>query len=156
MKEANEDEIQRADPAAQKKALFLVLIVAAVGVVVMWAFESAFTGVEENVDDDPVEAVSQMVSTIRVFGRNDCDPHDGHCRVDLAAFLPAFLRPNGFPPPGMALVRDVRIVSGVQARMFARVGFVAAGLCAVGAIVLPLMLLRLVSLITEVEPGPGG
>ena len=155
MKEANEDEIQRADPAAQKKALFLVLIVAAVGVVAMWAFESAFTGVEENVDDDPVEAVSQMVSTIRVFAAMTAI-----LTMAIAVWIwllsSRIFKAERFPPPGMALVRDVRIVSGVQARMFARVGFVAAGLCAVGAIVLPLMLLRLVSLITEVEPGPGG
>ena len=45
MKEANEDEIQRADPVAKRKALFLVLILAVVGVVVMWAFESTFTSI---------------------------------------------------------------------------------------------------------------
>ncbi len=132
-----------------------MLIVAAVGVVVMWAFESAFTGVEENVDDDPVEAVSQMVSTIRVFAAMTAI-----LTMAIAVWIwllsSRIFKAERFPPPGMALVRDVRIVSGVQARMFARVGFVAAGLCAVGAIVLPLMLLRLVSLITEVEPGPGG
>ena len=155
MKEASEDEIQRADPAAQKKALFLVLIVVAVGVVVMWGFESAFTGIEENADADPVDAVSQMVSTIRVFAAMTAI-----LTMAIAAWIwllsSRIFKAERFPPPGMALVRDVRIVRGGQARMFARVGFVAAGLCGVGAIVLPLMLLRLVSLITEVEPGPGG
>ncbi len=154
MKESNEDEIQRADPAARKKALFLVLILAGVGVVVLWALDSAFTRVQEDVDLNPAEAVSLMVSIVRILAAMIAISAMGMA-VWVWLLSSRILKAGRFPPPGTALVRDVRILRGAPARMRARLGFIAAGLCAVGGIVLPLMLLRLVRLITAVPPTPG-
>lgn len=155
MKSASEHEIQSADPAARKKALLLVAVVAGVGAVVVWAFESAFTRIEGTMADNPIEAVANMVSTIRILAAMVAIL-TMTIAIWLALLSARILKAERFPPPGMAVIRDVRIIRGAPARIRAWIGFVVAGLCGVGSIVLPLMLLRLVRLITAVQPGSGG
>ena len=69
-------------------------------------YESAFTGVEENVDDDPVEAVSQDgLYNPRLCRNSTAILDDSSIAVWIWLLSSRIFKAERFPPPGMALVR---------------------------------------------------
>jgi hypothetical protein len=58
-------------------------------------------------------------------------------------------RAERFPPPGVRLIREAKILTGERARARARLGFILAAIIAAAAIALPAYLWHVTSLLTR-------
>lgn len=116
--------VQPADPAARRRLVIVVLVVAAVGVAGHFALESWLGRLRE---EDPAQALPQLVAMLLWTA--------GATSVLLAVLAVHLFRLGGrvrstgrFPPPGHAVVRATRVLEGDAAR---RRGALLGGLGAV-------------------------
>jgi hypothetical protein len=58
-------------------------------------------------------------------------------------------RAERFPPPGVRLIREARILTGSKARARAQLGIILAATLAAGAVAIPIYLWHITSLLTR-------
>jgi hypothetical protein len=150
---ANPAPIQRADPRARLRAHAIVAVGAIVGVLAIWGSAELGRHVRDLAETDRAGAV--RIARIVLWGGGAA------LLLPLFAFCAYLWRLAGrvhaagrFPPPGASLVRDVRVLEGRAARVYARLtqGFVFA-LLACG-IALFHLLMRLLACLERSNP-PG-
>ncbi len=120
------EEIQKADPKARRIAIILVLAGVAVGVISVVRFEHTRHRFAAWLLSDPDQFMDRARIVLTVIA----------VPMSLALFALALsswrlaarvIASQRFPPPGLAVIRDTRVISGARARRFARVqlGFAA-------------------------------
>ena len=144
--EIDAPEVRKADPAARRNALLLILIGAAVGSSLIVAFERYRGAVQEWLVADPAE-VSQRLQLTLVFG-------------GVALLLPLLIaaaslwrlgvrtiRSGQFPPPNIKVVRDTPVAQGGAATWRGRALQMLAIALALAALLLCLLLWRMAAMI---------
>ena len=135
-------EVRKADPAARRQALVLVVFGAAVGAVLILAFERSRTPLREWLLSEPGDLGRRVRLALLLAAALLAAP--------LAAFAVYFwslgtsvVQAKEFPPPGYRVVRDTRVVAGPAAVLRGRgLKALALGLVATSAL-LWLLLWRL-------------
>jgi hypothetical protein len=140
-------EIRRADPAARRNALLLILIGALIGSSLIVAFERYRAAVQEWLVAEPAEVSQRLQLTLALGGAALLLPLLA-VSVYLWRFGARVVSAGQFPPPDVKVVRDTQIAVGRAAALRGRgLQALAVGL-AVAAIVLCGMLWRLAALIS--------
>ena len=110
------NDIQKADPAARRQAVWLLIASTLLGVLLILGFERYRTALREWIGSDPGDAAHRMTLTLVVLAILLSAP-----AVAFAVYLWALgarvLRAQQFPPPGYRAIRDTRIVTGRAAAM---------------------------------------
>jgi hypothetical protein len=144
--------IQRADPRVRRRALAIVAVGTVVGALVIWGSGELGQHVRDLAERDRAAAV-QIARWVLWLG-------GAALLLPLFAFSAWLWRfaaqvhaAGRFPPPGATPVRDVRVLEGRLARIYARVTqLLALGLVACG-IALFDILLRLIACLERSNPG---
>jgi hypothetical protein len=143
-----EHEVQPHDPGARRQAILLFVVVAAIGGVAILRLEPYLESITGLADTDPREALRQLAFVTKVM--------TVAIIVPMFAFVAWLLvlarrvhRAERFPPPGMALTRDTRILRGRAARVRAWSIAVLALALAASSIVLPVFMWRTIHLLQD-------
>ena len=109
-------EIRRADPAARRQAVWLLIVGMLVGGLLILAFERYGAPLREWVGSDPRDARQRIKLALVLLAVLLSVPV-----VAFAAYLWAFgakvLRTQQFPPPGYRVIRDTPVVAAQAATM---------------------------------------
>lgn len=142
-------EIQPADPATRRLALIIVVVIGALGLITIIWLQNTLDTISELRRTDPLEATRMMLAVSRLLGAAAAVV----C-VTIAIWL-AWLsfqirRAERFPLPHARLVRDTPVLTGAAARRQARIALVFALGLLVSGVLLPILLMRLTSLLAPV------
>jgi hypothetical protein len=109
-------EIRRADPAARRQAVWLLMVGTLVGGLLILAFERYRRPLREWMGSDPRDAAHRIKLALVLLAVLLSAPG-----VAFAAYLWAFgakvLRAQQCPPPGYLVIRDTPVVGGRAATM---------------------------------------
>lgn len=138
-------DVRRADPVARRRAILFVAVAGVVGALLIFALERYRIPLRDWVLAEPEKLAERGGLIILLFAVPLLAPLLG-----FAAYLwflgRRTLRAREFPPPGLRVIRDTRIVTGEAAVSRGRqLQFLALG-CGVACIALGLLLWRLASL----------
>jgi hypothetical protein len=140
------DEIQTADPAARRKAVLFVFLVTVVGLGVLALVQTAIGDLRDVPGAQRPEAVARLILLLKLIV--------GGASVTFVAtglwlwrFAGKVYQAERFPPPGHAVLNDMRVLRGMAAKRRARLGFLLGGLLIVAAVVVFLMAWRLIALL---------
>jgi hypothetical protein len=113
-------QVARADPRARRRAVALVALGAAGGLLVFWVVQSRLPALKAWVAEDPV----QIQSRLRLIASGLA----AAIAVPTLVFAAYFwrlggrvIRSNQFPPPGMRVIRDTVVWHGESARRRGRI-----------------------------------
>src|SRR5262245_36420821 len=109
-------DIQKADPAARRQAVWLLIAGTLVGVLLILGFERYRTALREWIGSEPGDATHRLTVTLVALAVLLSAP-----AVAFAVYLWSLgarvLRAQQFPPPGYRAIRDTPIVSGPAAAL---------------------------------------
>jgi len=113
-------QVERADPRAQRRAVALVALGAAGGLLVFWVVQSRLPALKAWVAEDPVQVQPRLKLIASGLAAAIAVP---------ALFFAAYfwrlggrvIRSNQFPPPGMRVIRDTVVWHGEGARRRGRI-----------------------------------
>jgi hypothetical protein len=131
--------------------MFLALVTIT-GVALIIGFEQWLAVMRDVATRNPKQAGDQIAYVIRVFAAVISLSLAGLALVVARVSWQVYAA-RRFPPPGMNLAFDVRVVEGLRAVWRALAGFVTAMLLGAMAVVMPYLLWRILSLIV---PAPSG
>jgi hypothetical protein len=104
-------EIRKADPAARRQALLLIVLAAAIGGLLIAGFEHIREPFREWLASEPAEAARRAKRVLYVAAIILCVP-----LVAFAIYLwllgARVLRAQQFPPPGYRVIRDTPVLEG--------------------------------------------
>ena len=104
-------EIRKADPAARRQALLLIVLAAAVGGLLIAGFEHIREPFREWLASEPAETARRAKLALYAAAFILCVP-----LVAFAIYLwllgARVLRAQQFPPPGFRVIRDTPVVEG--------------------------------------------
>lgn len=144
-------EIQPADPAARRLALIIVIVIGGLGLVpIIWA-QATLDTISELRRTDPMEATRMMLAVSRLLGAGVAVVCFATA-IWLAWLSAGIRRAERFPLPGARVVRDTPVLTGAAARRQSRIALVFSLALLVGGVVVPILLMRLTSLLA---PGAG-
>ncbi len=113
-------QVERADPRARRRAVALVALGAAGGLLVFWVVQSRLPALKAWVAEDPV----QVQPRLRLIASGLA----AAIAVPTLFFAAHFwrlggrvIRSNQFPPPGMRVIRDTVVWHGESARRRGRI-----------------------------------
>ena len=136
-------EIQKADPHARRKALWIILIGTIVGAIGIILLKSQLHLFEQWLGNDSHLALERLKLALAVIAILTAVPLLG-----LAIYIwrlgTRIIKTQRFPPPGMTVVRDTPVLTGNAARLRARVMQTFAGITALMALALPIVLWQIV------------
>jgi hypothetical protein len=144
-------EIQPADPAARRLALIIVVVIGALGIIPIIWLQDALDTISELRRSDPLEATRMMLAVSRLLGAVTAVVCFATA-IWLAWLSFQINRAERFPLPHARLVRDTPVLTGAAARRQARIALVFATALLVGGVLVPILLMRLTSLLA---PGAG-
>lgn len=105
---------RKADPAARRQAMLLLVFAAAVGGLLIAGFEHIREPIREWLASEPAEAARRAQLAFHVAAFILCVP-----LVAFAIYLwllgARVLRSQQFPPPGIRVIRDTPVVEGQDA-----------------------------------------
>ena len=105
------NEIQKADPAARRQAVLLVIFGTAVGALLIAAFEHFREPFREWLLSEPAETARRAKLAAYVSAFVLCAPV-----IAFAIYLwllgARVLRAQQFPPPGLRVIRDTPVIGG--------------------------------------------
>lgn len=139
-------EIQRADPAARRQAVWLLVAGTVVGALLILAFERYEMPLGQWIRADPREAAHRLTLALLAGAVVLSAP---------AALFAAYLwklggrvvRARQFPPPGYRAIRDTPIVTGPAATIRGQIFRILAVCLGAASLMLWLMLWRLARLL---------
>jgi hypothetical protein len=129
------NEVQKADPEARRKALLVVILAAAIGGLLISAFEHFREPFREWLLSDPSETARRGKLTVYVSAFILSGPLIGFA-LYLWLLGARVLRAQQFPPAGYRVIRDTPIVRGPAAVTRGQVIQVLALVLGVGAALL--------------------
>jgi hypothetical protein len=142
------EEIQPADPKARRRALVIVLVIASLGLATVVAVNGFFQELEALARADPERAAQQLVGALKILAAGLA-----LCLLGASGWLCNLSRrtygSQRFPPPGVAVVRDVRVAIGAKARRRALLGFGLSGLTALAAAAVLWQIWRMIDVLTQ-------
>lgn len=141
-------EVQPHHPGARRRALLAVAVAAVLGGAAILALEPYLERVTHLADKDPRNALRQLTVLIKLVTAGIIVPMFAFVAW-LLVLARRVLLAQRFPPPGMALARDTRILRGRQAHARAYVIVVVALALGAASIVLPVFLWRTLHLVQE-------
>ncbi len=144
-------EVQPADPAARRLALIIVLVIGALGLVPLIWVQNTLDTISELRHTDPMAATRMMLATSRLLGAATAVLCFAMA-IWLGWLALRINRAERFPLPNARVVRDTPVLTGAAARRQARIALVLATALLVSGVVVPLLLMRLTSLLA---PGAG-
>lgn len=107
-------EIQKADPAARRQALLIVICAAAIGGLLISGFEQLREPFQEWLTSEPAKTASRAKLALFVAVLVLCAP-----LIALSVYLwlvgARVLRAEQFPPPGFRVIRDTPVIRGSSA-----------------------------------------
>jgi hypothetical protein len=108
-------EIQPADPAARRRALILLSALAGGGFVLLLGGAAMGEDLAAWVNEDPARSRARLT---RIFTITTTSYFGIHLLFAAWSARLGFgvIRSQRFPPPGMAVVRDTRVITGKPAR----------------------------------------
>jgi len=142
------NEIQKADPAARRQAVLVIIIGAAVGALLIAGFEHFREPLLKWLSSEPAETlrraklaayVSAFVLTVPVIA----------FAIYLWLLGVKVLRAQRYPPPGLRVIRDTPVIGGRDAVIRGRVIQVLAVCLGVSAVLLCLSLWWVARTISE-------
>lgn len=139
-------DIRRADPAARRQAMWLLIVGTLVGVLLMLAFERYRTPLREWIGSGSRDAAHRIQPALVLLAVLLSVPV-----VAFAAYLWTFgtkvLRARQFPPPGYWVIRDTPAVDGQAAMRRGHVFRILAVCLGAASLALWLLLWRLARLL---------
>jgi hypothetical protein len=127
--------IQKADPAARRQALLLIVFATATGALLFAAFEHYREPFREWLLSEPAETASRAKLALYISAFVLCVP-----LVAFAVYLwllgARVLRAQRFPPPGSRVIRDTPVVEGHGATTRGQLIQILAVCLGVGAVLL--------------------
>lgn len=108
------NEVQKADPAARRQALLVIVFATAIGALLITGFEHLSQPFHEWLSSEPAETVRRARLAVYVSAFVVSAPV-----IAFAIYLwllgARVLRAKRFPPPGLRVIRDTRVVDGPAA-----------------------------------------
>ncbi len=141
-------EVRRADPAARRQAVLLIILGALVGTLLIVGFERYRTPLRDWLLSEPGE-MAHRVKLVFLLSAAVLSAPLVAFAVYLWSFGAKVLRARQFPPPGFRVIRDTPVIDGRAAVLRGR-GFKVLALClGVACVLLWLLLWRLASLFSD-------
>jgi hypothetical protein len=144
--------IQTATPAARRRTLTFLAIVTMTGMALIIGFEQWLAIVRDVATRNPKQAGDQLAYVIHVLAAIISLSLIGLALVVARVSWNVYVA-RRFPPPGMNLAFDVKVVEGLRAIWRAAAGFVTATILGALAVVMPYLLWRMLSLIVSSPTG---
>jgi hypothetical protein len=104
-------EIQKADPAARRQAILLVIFGMAIGALLIAGFEQFREPFYEWLTSEPAESARRAKLALYTSAFVLCAPLIGFA-IYLWLLGARVLRAQRYPPPGMRVIRDTPVVEG--------------------------------------------
>lgn len=140
------NDMRRADPAARRRALLMIIMGALGGALALVAFERYRIPLSEWVLSEPGASAQRVKWVFAFLGTLVAAP-----LLALAAYLWSFgarvLRAEEFPPPGYRAIRDTPVITGEAAVYRGRLLKVLAVSCIIAGVMLGLLLWCLSSML---------
>jgi len=135
------EDVVRGDPVLRRRALFMVPVLLALGVVALATLPRASRLLILWLQSTPgagQHAVLAMLGFTAPFTL-------GACMIGIEALRRSLqtLRASQFPPPGMRVVRDTPILRGTRARTFGTLGIVLGAALLSAGTMLPILAWRI-------------
>jgi hypothetical protein len=138
-------DIRRADPIARRRAVRVIIVAAAVGILLIAAFERYRIPLREWIIGEPGEAAQRIQLMFLVLAALLLVP-----LLAFAAYLwslgASVIRAREFPPPGHRVVRNTQVITGEAAIARARQLKVFALVCGIACAILAFLLWHLAAL----------
>jgi hypothetical protein len=137
--------VRKADPVVRRRMLFLVAFAAVVGALLIFVLERYRVPLRDWILADPELSAQRLRMIIMLLAVLLLAPLIGFA-VYLWSLGGRILRTREFPPPGLRVIRDTRVISGEAAVSRGRQLKLLAVGCLVAGFALSLLLWRLASL----------
>ncbi len=119
------EEIIHADKGLRRRSAFLTIVLVAVGVWILKLSQNYLSDLVTLAENDPKEAVSKL--TVFVYFWAAFFATDSLATIGYFLWVGIrIINAARFPPPGMRLLSDTKIVRGREARLRALVAIAAA------------------------------
>jgi len=138
-------DIRRADPPARRRALVLVAIAAVVGTLLIIVIDRYRVPLSEWLLADPDAAHPRMTWVVRSLAVLLPMPLLGFA-LYLWSVGARTLQARMFPPPGLRVVRDIRVIEGAGAEPRGRLLKLLAAVCGAAGLAIGVLLWRLASM----------
>lgn len=144
------DEIQKADPKARRNAIVLVAIAGIAGSAAILRFEHTRHEFSAWLLSDPAQFMYRAGFILAVIALG----------MSLSLFALALwswrlsaqvVASDRFPPPGLAVIKDTRVLNGARARRFARIQRAVAATVALLGVLVPFVLWRVFEVLKTVS-----
>ena len=139
-------DVQRADAAARRRALILLLVAATMGTIALAWIHSQAEVIEEMAEVDLDAAIERTVTMVRIVAALTSLP-----LVLFAAYayrLAMKTRASSrFPPDGVPVVRDTPVLREAAAQRRANLLFASAVVLLIAAIAIPIVMERALTLL---------
>ena len=140
-------QIQKADPRARMTAVVLILVIGVAGAALISATNTYLAGLAALAEMQPEAAIARGAFVFKLVALAG-----GLGLMLLAAYVAHLAarvrRSERFPPPGVRVVRDTRILEGYRAKRRGDIGLLLAVVVAACGIVLPVLIWRLINGLT--------
>jgi hypothetical protein len=141
-------ELQPHHPGARRRALLAVAVAAVLGGAAILALEPYLERVTHLADKDPRSALRQLTVLIKLVTVGIIVPMFAFVAWMLVLARRVY-RAQRFPPPGMVVARDTRILRGRQARVRAHIIVALALALSATSLLLPALLWDTLHLVEE-------
>jgi len=153
MNAAAEPQFQKADPAARRRALIILAAIAILGLILVPLLDRLGEGLQEWMHDDPERAAPEVANLLRLLAVLMATPLVV-LSLWLAWYAARVYSHGRFPPPGVAVLRDTRILEDAPARRRAVVGFILAALMLAFAVAASAALWRVARVVSSWGEAP--
>jgi hypothetical protein len=141
-------EVRKADPVVRRRMVFIVAFAAVVGALLIFLLERYRVPLRDWILADPELSARRLRMTIMLLAALLLAPLIGFA-VYLWSLGGRVLRAREFPPPGLRVARDTRVITGESAvSRGRRLKMLVVG-CLVAGLALSLLLWRLASLFDQ-------
>ena len=141
-------DVRRADPGARRQVILYLVVAAVIGVLVILVLERYRIPLRDWALADPVRSTERVGWIILFFAALLLVPLLG-----FAAYLWSLggrvVRAREFPPPGLRVIRDTRVITGKAAITRGRQLRLLAVGCVAASVALGVLLWRLASSFTD-------
>ena len=141
------DQIQKADPRARSTAIVLILVIGMAGAALMSATNTYLAELAALAETEPELAIARGVGLLKVVALAG-----GFGLMLLAAYVAHVStrtrRAERFPPPGVRVFLDTRVIDGQRAVRRGNVGLLVAVVVVTCGLVLPVLVWRLIDGLT--------